>query len=92
MQDERNFLLETLSKFGVDKQLDKLVEECAELIVAIQHYKEGRTHSLDHVCEEMADVVVVIEQFRGIYGEEIDRWIIQKITRLKARMGRLNGG
>lgn len=40
---------------------DFLVEECAELIQAIQHYKRNRTNSYQEVVNEMADVYVLMD-------------------------------
>ena len=45
--------------YGEDQQLEKLVEECAELIKAIMKSKTID----DNVVEEMADVKNLLEQF-----------------------------
>jgi len=45
--------------YGEDQQLEKLVEECAELIQAIIKSKTID----DNVVEEMADVKNLLEQF-----------------------------
>jgi len=37
--------------------LDQLCEECAELIVAVQHFRRGR-HGIRNVIAEYADVIV----------------------------------
>ena len=54
--------------FGEDNQLDKMVEECKELIEAIEKYKDGKD-SLTHVLEEIADVKVLATQFELHYPE-----------------------
>lgn len=40
---------------------DFLVEECAELIQAIQHYKRNRKDSYNKVVNEMADVYLLMD-------------------------------
>ena len=48
-----------MDHYGEDRQLEKLVEECAELIQAIIKSKTID----DNVVEEMADVKNLLEQF-----------------------------
>lgn len=40
---------------------DFLVEECSELIQAIQHYKRHRDNAYQEVVNEMADVYVLMD-------------------------------
>lgn len=58
-------LVNAIFLWGEEAQLDMIVEECAELIFAIQKHKRGR--SLENVYEEMADVRILLEQFQLIY-------------------------
>lgn len=53
-------------KWGIDKQVDILTEECAELIQALSHFKRGRC-KLQHVAEEIADVELTMGS--------VKRWI-----------------
>ena len=48
-----------MDHYGEDRQLEKLVEECAELIKAVMKSKTID----DNVVEEMADVKNLLEQF-----------------------------
>lgn len=62
-------------KEGAPKPYDYVVEECAELIQAIQHYKRGRADSLIHMINEMADVYTLMDATRfhlGIPFSEIE--------------------
>jgi len=54
--------------WGIESQLDMVVEECAELILAVQksRRKDNRKHSIP---EELADVQNCINQFRKLYPE-----------------------
>jgi hypothetical protein len=54
--------------WGIDSQLDMVVEECSELILAIQksRRKDKKGHSIP---EELADVQNCINQFKRLYPE-----------------------
>ena len=54
--------------WGIESQLDMIVEECAELILAVQksRRKDNRNHSIP---EELADVQNCINQFKKLYPE-----------------------
>lgn len=74
--------------FGMDNQLRQLQEECAELIVAINHYFRDRDPDLEETTEEIADVLIVINQI--IIGIEIQNAIAHqtntKIQRLEKKL------
>jgi len=71
-----------LKKWGISSQLNMLIEECAELIVAINHLKRKRI-STDNLFEECADVSILIEQMEQFYGsKEIEKWKKLKLKRL----------
>jgi NTP pyrophosphatase (non-canonical NTP hydrolase) len=54
--------------WGIESQLDMVIEECAELILAVQksRRKNNRGHSIP---EELADVQNCINQFKKLYPE-----------------------
>ena len=82
----KNIYKESIKKFGVDYQIEKTVEECAELILAIKHYQGERCEANDVVCE-ISDVFIVIEQMKIIFGRKnVDEAIDYKIERLKKRI------
>lgn len=63
-------LVETVLRLkGKKSQYLALAEEAAELIVASNHKRRGKT-TRKHFLEEMVDVVIMIDEFR----------IIEKIT------------
>lgn len=81
-------LEKALKHFGTNAQILKLCEECAELITAINHCKDGRDKA-SHVAEEIADVSIMLEQMRiafGIGANEVKRWIEDKLERLEERI------
>jgi NTP pyrophosphatase (non-canonical NTP hydrolase) len=72
-----------LTAWGRTFQMDMLVEECAELIHAIQKYK--RCPTVDNVIEELADVEIMCEQMRLIFNPaEIDRIKEQKTEAIRS--------
>lgn len=86
-----------IDHYGVDKQLDMLVEECAELIQAIQKYKRYNTEEKDynsveygwHIMLEMADVENLIEQFK-LSNEELAEDIgINKKNKVERQLRRI---
>ena len=89
METEGKYLTEIQKKqekiitfYGVHKQLSQLVEECAELIVAIQKQQRYDFSTVsdtifDGVIEEMADVKNLIEQLE-LYRHYVARGV--KIT------------
>lgn len=63
---------------------DFLVEECAELIQALQHYKRNRAGSYNKVVNEMADVYVLmdcVKYWLGISNHEIREYQSNLINR-----------
>ena len=73
-------------KWGREAQFKLAMEECAELIVAIN--KLDRTGKVEPVIEEMADVVMMIEQLKRMLFC-YDRFEIaykEKIKRLAKRL------
>lgn len=60
-------LREFIKAWGVDSQIDLAIEECAELIVALKHFKRERV-TPDDVFIEIADVVFMMEELTLIFG------------------------
>lgn len=64
-QFETKVLNETMRLFGREHQLRKLQEECAELIVAINHaLNEKRSTGEFELTEEFVDVEIVMQQIK----------------------------
>ena len=70
--------------WGVSSQLDFMIEECSELVVAIQHWKRDRVND-GKVAEEIADVEIMCEQLRVLFRDDdtVDFWKEIKLTRLE---------
>ncbi|NOQ51307.1 MAG: antitoxin [Desulfuromonadaceae bacterium] len=59
----------TLDKWGEEAQYDQAVEECAELIAALKHYRRGKIDK-QAVIAELADVSLMLGQLSWMFGPE----------------------
>lgn len=91
--DKVNLYKQAIKSWGVLAQLDMVVEECSELIKAIQKAKRAGTEKQRVICEmfiadEVADVEIMCEQVRQIFKEQpFDKLKEQKLERLKKKLG-----
>lgn len=78
---------DTIDKWGVALQIGTAMEECAELIAALnRHYIRGR-EPVEAVIEELADVELVCKQLRHIIGDEpVNLMVETKLRRLRAKV------
>lgn len=75
-----------IDKFGALSQMDMMVEECAECIAAIEHFKRlnRNKHDPTEVIDELVDVEIVLTQMKLIFGGDVWEDIhTQKVDRLK---------
>ena len=78
-----------IDAFGVQPQLDQAQEECAELIVDINHLRRGRL-MLEELGEEVADVSIMVEQLRLIVGpEKVANIVAEKLGKLEKKLDAL---
>lgn len=78
--------LDAINEFGKHNQIDKCIEECAELIDALLKYRNRRA-SKDAVRSEIADVHIMISQMAIIFGEDdVDLMTDMKVKRLEERI------
>lgn len=74
---------QVIDLFGSDHQMDQAIEECAELVVAIRHYRRGRA-SLSDIAEEIADVEIMMAQLRHVVGDTlVEREKARKLERMR---------
>jgi len=79
-------LTRALKLYGEEKQIDMMIEEAGELIVALQHFKRKRI-TKKKVCTEIADVKNVIHQMEFIFGKfDVNVQQEMKAERLQRRM------
>lgn len=69
-KQNRRDLEKILDHYGIESQIDKLVEEAAELIVECEKAKRDLPrgeYDLDKLVDEIADVEVVLWQLKYFY-------------------------
>ncbi len=84
-QEMHEICRKAIEKWGEDAQFDMLLEELAELAVAVQHYRRGRIGK-NLLLDEVADVYIMLDQLQEILKlsvTDIDNAITDKIARLK---------
>jgi NTP pyrophosphatase (non-canonical NTP hydrolase) len=76
----------TVAHYGAHAQIEKVIEECGELVVAIQHHRLGRITDED-LALEMADVDITLRSARLVIGADLyDAAIASKLRRLEERL------
>ena len=77
--EERNIYKDAIDKWGETAQLDQMIEEMAELTLAISKYKRQFNDSLleyqkagvmENLFIEIADVKLMIEEMEFMFGKE----------------------
>ncbi len=71
-----------LQRFGNYTQKDKMIEEMAELTIALFKERSGLEHN---IAEEIADVQTVLNQMKLLYPDWIS-WEQVKLKRLEERL------
>jgi len=87
-KDEISLMQACLDKWGEKAQIGQTIEECAELIVALQKYtnRTPQPGMLENIIDEIADVEMMLAQMRlvlGISDGVLRKQIERKIERLK---------
>ena len=74
--------------FGKLSQMRQTQEECAELIVAINHHLRCRDKHLDETSEEMADVLITLLQIMSGLDlfVKVDKQINKKLHKLESKL------
>ena len=73
-KSEVKLMQTALDKWGLNAQVGQTVEECAELIVALQKYVNRTPHpeTVDNILDEIADVEMMLAQMRLVLGIDDD--------------------
>jgi len=87
--DEEVKLMQTaLDRWGLNAQVGQAVEECAELIVALQKHvnRSPSPETIDGVLDELADVEMMLAQMRVAFGIDDAAFrerIVRKFVKLR---------
>ena len=89
---ERAICENALDTFGIEHQVDKCIEECAELINALEKYRRGRALPPE-VVTEIADVMITCAQMSIIFGRvAVVHEEARKLKRLEKRIEKARNG
>ena len=82
-----NIYEKAISFFGEEQQENICIEECAELIQAINKKHRGKPHNIP---EEIADVEITLEQIKLINrcSFEVERIKSEKLKRLSSELNK----
>lgn len=98
MNDYKKLNIQIAKHYGYDSQSNQLIEECAELIQAINKHKrimsgeiskEKYSDAIENIIEEIADVEIMIDQIKyllSINPMYVDGVKKQKIMREMKRI------
>ena len=84
-----DFYKKAIKAWGNEFLYDMMIEESAELIHALQHFKRRKENSFKEVLSEVADVEILIEQFKITLLNQIYEFRSIKAVKLKRAMVRL---
>jgi NTP pyrophosphatase (non-canonical NTP hydrolase) len=91
MNDER--IRKIARRYGLIKQREQFIEECAEAILAAQKCKRTSYNLVEYepnlmnLAEEVADVLIMAEQMRLLISPElVDSFIEKKLERQLRRI------
>jgi hypothetical protein len=84
MKSQKELMQDALNNWGSQSQLDMVIEECAELIDAIQKWRRRRVDSVK-VLEEAVDVELCLEQLKMMLDAPtlFENTKKEKLTRLE---------
>lgn len=75
---------------GLDKQLEKLAEECAEVVQAALKFKRNRdATSMVHLAEEIGDAQILMDQIAVLCPEIPEYARLFRELKLKREMDRI---
>lgn len=78
-----------INTFGTKQQMRHAQEECAELIVAINHWFRNREGAETKIAEELADVIIMCAQICEAYksaGYNMEDFILKKLNKLNSQI------
>ena len=85
---DSEIIKDVVDTFGVSSQIDMAIEECSELINALEKYRRGRV-GVPEVVTEIADVQIMCSQLEFIFGGEskiVEAERMRKMDRLRSRL------
>ena len=91
-EEEKEFWQKALETWGTRDQVEQVMEELAELIVEINHFRRGKS-DLEKLISEIADVINMIGQLTVMVPGLTESLILEecqaKIERTKGKLRNL---
>ena len=85
---------ECVKQWGMEAQLNMAVEETAELISALQHYRRlrqwGHPATIEDIADEIADVEIMTDQLKFMFDIDSEHLLQikeKKLNRVKELLG-----
>lgn len=88
-QEQRETITKSaIKKYGYAAQFRQLQEECAELIVAVNHYFRQLPQSKEELIKEVADVTIMLMELTPSLNDldEVNDMIDHKLAILSSRL------
>jgi NTP pyrophosphatase (non-canonical NTP hydrolase) len=84
----RSLVIAALKKYGYSAQVLQTMEECGELIAALNQFVFRKRISAEKLASEIADVEIMCDAMRSMVGDDlVDKQVLKKLNRLKKRLG-----
>ena len=88
---DTKILQQTIDKWGAENQTEMIIEECSELILALQKMKRSKKQNsekiLMDVCDEIADVIIMTKTAELLFDKElIEERVEFKMNRIKNKL------
>lgn len=87
----KNIYQDAIDKWGENSQFDQMIEEMAELTIALSKYKrlaydnmleKPEDKVMNNLYEELADVKMMFEEMEYMFGrEKINQWYDKKMQK-----------
>ena len=87
----KNIYQDAIDKWGETAQFDQMIEEMAELTVALSKVKRldydnmldtKKSQVMENLYEELADVKMMLEEMEYMFGKEkVDEWYDKKMEK-----------
>lgn len=92
MKTQQEIIALAIEKWGVDRQIDKVIEEMSELSKALLKYRHADKDGIDahsafqDIAEEHADVLNTLKFLKQIFGEQYSDMVIDNQQRKLERL------
>jgi len=79
-----------IDKFGIDEYYMKVLEELAELSVAVTHYRLNKC-SKEDLATEIADVIIQTEKLCALDNSDMFKLVLEHYQKKKINLKRIVG-